>query len=88
MQPAKKAPLTRKRCQVYFSPATSSGKGVGFIFTACRQKENSALLKVINRRGTIVEERSLYAFQAQDFGVKIEIFLRVADTHRDMVMSH
>ena len=46
-----------------------------------------AIIKVINRRCAVVEKCSLYAFQAKDLGMKIEVFLRVADTHRDMVMS-
>ena len=45
------------------------------------------VVQVVNRRGPVVEQGALDAFQAQHLGVKIEVFLHVADSDRNMVMT-
>ena len=45
------------------------------------------VVQVVNRCCAIIEQRAFDAFQAQCLGVKIEVFLHVADANSDMVMT-
>ena len=46
-----------------------------------------AIIKVVDRRIAVVEERPLHALQTEYFRMKVEVLLDIADSHRDVVVS-